>query len=125
MLTTGEDTDGAYEVFELTGPFNSGPPPHSHPWGESFFVLEGEVEILVGETQKVATTGCFARIPAGMVHTYRIVSPSARLLVMTQGPNASKFFTDLDREIDPQALDLEKIIAVAARHHVVPAAHPQ
>jgi quercetin dioxygenase-like cupin family protein len=121
VLATGSDTEGAYEVFELTGPFNSGPPPHYHPWGESFFILEGEVEILVGDTQEVATAGCFARVPGGHVHTYRIVSPTARFLVMTQGSNASKFFTDMDREIDPQALDLDKVIAVAARHHVVPA----
>jgi quercetin dioxygenase-like cupin family protein len=121
VLATGSDTEGAYEVFELTGPFNSGPPPHYHPWGESFFILEGEVEILVGDTQKVATAGCFASVPGGSVHTYRIVSPTARFLVMTQGANASKFFTDMDREIDPQALDMDKVIAVAARHHVVPA----
>jgi quercetin dioxygenase-like cupin family protein len=29
---------GGYEIFLQTGPEGSGPPPHSHPWDESFYV---------------------------------------------------------------------------------------
>ena len=36
VLASGEATDG-YEIFLQRGPEGSGPPPHSHPWDESFF----------------------------------------------------------------------------------------
>jgi len=119
-LATGEDSNGSFEVFELTGPVNSGPPPHRHPWAEHYFILEGEVEISVGQNQSIAAPGYFVRIPGNTVHTYRIASPTARFLVITSGTEAGEFFTDLDREIDPQALSMEKVIDIATRHQVIP-----
>jgi hypothetical protein len=38
VLASGERTQG-YEIFLQRGPEGSGPPPHSHPWDESFFVM--------------------------------------------------------------------------------------
>jgi hypothetical protein len=37
VLASGEATEG-YEVFLQRGPEGSGPPPHSHPWDESFYL---------------------------------------------------------------------------------------
>ena len=43
VLASGAQT-GGYEIFLQVGSEGSGPPPHSHPWDESFYVLaEGEV----------------------------------------------------------------------------------
>ena len=35
VLAAGEDTGGAYELFEFHSPRDSGPPLHSHPWSEA------------------------------------------------------------------------------------------
>lgn len=43
VLASGEAT-GGYEIFLQQGPEGSGPPPHSHPWDESFYVTKGEME---------------------------------------------------------------------------------
>ena len=40
VLASGEAT-GSYEIFLQRGSEGSGPPPHSHPWDESFFVVKG------------------------------------------------------------------------------------
>jgi len=40
VLASGEAT-GGYEIFLQRGSEGSGPPPHSHPWDESFFVVKG------------------------------------------------------------------------------------
>ena len=37
MLASGAQT-GGYEIFLQVGPEGSGPPPHNHPWDESFYV---------------------------------------------------------------------------------------
>jgi len=42
VLASGEAAAG-YEIFLQRGPEGSGPPPHTHPWDESFFVLKGEI----------------------------------------------------------------------------------
>jgi hypothetical protein len=40
VLASGEATEG-YEIFLQRGPEGNGPPPHSHPWDESFYVVKG------------------------------------------------------------------------------------
>src|SRR5436305_6260251 len=73
-LASGAGTGGAYEVFELSGPQESGPPLHSHPWSEAYVMLEGEVEVTIDDNKMIATPGCFANVPAGTLHAYRILS---------------------------------------------------
>jgi mannose-6-phosphate isomerase-like protein (cupin superfamily) len=49
-LATGEDTGGAYSLFEaLVPPKDPGPPPHLHRnEDEAFYVLQGEFSIYLG-----------------------------------------------------------------------------
>ena len=48
VLASGVAT-GGYEIFLQEGPESSGPPPHSHPWDESFYVVKGKIEFGIGE----------------------------------------------------------------------------
>ncbi len=59
----GADTDGAYSLLEveLVG---DGPPQHIHKTeDEAFYVLEGEMNVLVGERTIRATAGSFVLTP--------------------------------------------------------------
>jgi hypothetical protein len=58
VLASGEAT-GGYEVFLQRGPEGSGPPPHSHPWDESFFVIKGEITFGIGAESRTASAGRF------------------------------------------------------------------
>src|SRR5437762_711224 len=98
VLATSSDTGGRFEAFEATGPRDSGPPPHAHPWSESYFIAEGEVDVIVGDEKMRATPGAFINIPAGMIHGYRIATPFARFTVITTPEGASDFFHELDAE---------------------------
>ncbi len=115
VLATGENTGGQYEIFELRGPRDSGPPSHSHPWDEAYFMLEGEVEVRVGDRTLTGTPGCFALAPAGTPHSYRIVSPTARFLVFTAKSGAAAFFRSMDREIGFPPPSFEAVVGVAVR----------
>jgi quercetin dioxygenase-like cupin family protein len=44
VLAAGENT-GSYEVIVQIVPPGAGPPLHSHPWDEAFYVLNGEVQL--------------------------------------------------------------------------------
>ena len=46
VLQAGE----AFAVFELSGTVDGGPPPHAHPWVESYYGLAGETEVVAGDT---------------------------------------------------------------------------
>jgi quercetin dioxygenase-like cupin family protein len=118
VLATAADTGGRFEAFEATGPRDSGPTPHAHPWSESYFIAEGEVDVIVGEERMRATPGSFINIPAGTFHGYRIASLFARFTVITTSEGASAFFHDLDAETEGSVADMEKILEVATRHGV-------
>ena len=60
VLASGSQT-GGYEIFRQAGPEGSGPPPHCHPWDESFYVVKGDIAFGVGDQDMVAEPGTLVR----------------------------------------------------------------
>lgn len=115
VLASGEATEG-YEIFLQRGPEGSGPPPHSHPWDESFFVIKGQIDFGIGAESTTASPGTLVHLPAGTVHWFRFGAGGAEMVSMTSRLGASKMFTDLAREVAPVKPDLAQLAAVGARH---------
>lgn len=115
VLASGEQTKG-YEVFFQRGPEGSGPPPHSHPWDESFFVTKGQIDFGIGADSTTATPGTFVHLPAGTVHWFRFGAGGGEMVSMTSRLGASRMFADLAREVAPVNPDLEKLAEVGRRH---------
>jgi quercetin dioxygenase-like cupin family protein/uncharacterized glyoxalase superfamily protein PhnB len=115
VLASGEATQG-YEIFLQRGPEGSGPPPHTHPWDESFFVVTGEVDFGIGDDSTTATAGTLVHLPAGTQHWFRFGKGGGDMISMTSRLGASKMFADLARELAPVNPDLAKFTEVGARH---------
>src|SRR5215472_14203151 len=68
----GTQTRGTLGVAEFTVPPHAPTPPahihHAHE--EVFYVLEGELEFLVGEETVRASAGTFVMVPIGAAHTF-------------------------------------------------------
>jgi quercetin dioxygenase-like cupin family protein len=118
VVVDSDDTGGDYEVFDVEGNLGSGPPPHAHPWTESFYVLEGQVMIVVGGDHILAEPGTSVVVPAGQVHTFQVASNKARFITTTSGRRASKFFRDLAAHAPGAPTDetLATVIEVAKRN---------
>lgn len=83
FLADEAETHEGYCVSEwILEPGQMGVGAHSHDGNdEIFYVLEGEPELLVGETWHRAARDTFVRIPAGVIHDFRNRSAApARLL---------------------------------------------
>jgi quercetin dioxygenase-like cupin family protein len=115
VLASGEATEG-YEIFLQRGPEGSGPPPHSHPWDESFFVTKGLIDFGFGTEATTASAGTLVHLPAGTVHWFRFGKGGGEMVSMTSRLGASKMFTDFAREVEPVNPDLGKLAEVGARH---------
>jgi quercetin dioxygenase-like cupin family protein len=115
VLASGEAT-GGYELFLQRGPEGSGPPPHSHPWDESFYVVSGRIDFGIGADATTATAGTLVHLPAGTVHWFRFGTGGGEMISMTSRLGASKMFTDIAREVSPVNPDLAKLTEVGARH---------
>jgi quercetin dioxygenase-like cupin family protein len=118
VLVDGSASDGTFELFVLEGDEGSGPPPHAHPWIESYFVLDGEVRIDCAGEPSLAGPGTTVVIPAETVHRFEIATPTARFIIATSGDRASRFFADLSANAPdaPSPETLPGIIEVAKRN---------
>jgi quercetin dioxygenase-like cupin family protein len=107
-----EDTGGAYALIEHTVTGN-GPPPHVHTAEEeAFYVLEGEVNVLVGDQTMTATSGAFVLVPRGTVHTLSNAGAgSAKVLVIISPAGFEKFFEEI-----AGTAGAEKISALAPKY---------
>ena len=117
VLASGAQT-GGYEIFLQNGPENSGPPPHNHPWDESFYVIRGEIAFGIGDAETVAFPGTFVHLPAGTTHWFRFGKGGGEMVSMTSREGASRMFTEMDREIAPDNPDIEKLAGIARRYEV-------
>lgn len=116
VLASGAAT-GSYEIFLQRGPEGSGPVPHSHPWDESFYVTDGEVDFSVGDEAAVsALPGTLVHIPAGTSHWFQFRAGGGAMVSITSRLGASSMFSEIDREIAPDKPNVEKLIEIATRH---------
>ncbi len=115
VLASGEATEG-YEIFLQRGPEGSGPPPHSHPWDESFFVVQGRIDFGIGAESRTAVPGTLVHLPAGIVHWFRFGKDGGEMISMTSRLGASRMFADMAREVAPVNPDLGKLAEVGGRH---------
>jgi quercetin dioxygenase-like cupin family protein len=73
--------------FELEPGFE-GPEPHTHDdHVDSFYVLEGEPEFLVGEEKLRLSAGSFVAAPIGVVHTFSNPGPERTRLLNVHAPS--------------------------------------
>lgn len=119
MLITQDMTGGASATLLETSPPGGGPPPHKHEHeDETFFVVEGEYELLVdGEWVKGYPGDAFYRA-RGTVHAFRNSgTTTGKILVMVQ-PGA---FQNYLEEISPLSVpgDLGKLIEISNRYGIM------
>ena len=116
VLASAEQT-GSYEIFRQRGPEGSGPPPHSHPWDEAFYVVEGQVHFGVGDAQDlIAELGTLVHVPGGSTHWFRFGPGGGAMVSITSRAGASAFFSQVDAEVSPTDPDLSALIGIATAH---------
>jgi mannose-6-phosphate isomerase-like protein (cupin superfamily) len=67
----GEETQDKYSISEWwLEPNTKGPGAHSHEEDDIFYVIEGTMSVLVGESWVHADRGSFVLVPGGVVHDF-------------------------------------------------------
>lgn len=115
-----------YEITVQEGAEGAGPPPHSHPWDESFYVFRGTVECSLGADSVVGAPGTLIHLPAGTVHSFRFgAGGGAMIEIAGQGSRATEIFSRIDREVSPAAPDLAQVAEILEQCGVRIAARDQ
>ena len=122
---TMAETAGAYSLTEHLVTAASNPPMHVQvDEDEAFYLLDGEVEFEVDGQVVTATPGTFAFVARGAAHTFRVLTDTARMLVICSGKpadNLEDFFLAMGEPATERALpqpaapDLDRLAALTAR----------
>ena len=102
VKASGRSTGGSLTVIETT--IDGGPPRHTHSReDESFYVLEGTLDVECGEDRFRAGPGSFVFLPRNLPHAFRTVGgPATALLVVTPG-GLDEYFAELSAALAADA----------------------
>ena len=116
LLTNDMGSD--VEVYDTTGDTGMGPPPHHHAWSETYFMIEGELDLVVGDQPaRRLRAGMVAHAPGGAIHGYQIKADGTRFLTILSSGNGHAFFRQMDAEVSFPP-NLEDVVRVAADHGI-------
>jgi quercetin dioxygenase-like cupin family protein len=104
-VAAGDGSNGM-TVLEHTVPLGDSPPLHVHRnEDEVFHVIAGEVRIVVGGQELTLRAGETAQAPAGIPHTYAVVSAEgARMLTMSCRGDFERMVRSLSRPAERDGL---------------------
>ena len=122
-------TGGAYSLFEVATQPGTGPPPHiHHREDESFYVIEGDYEFLIGGEALRVGAGSLLYVPKGTLHAHRGVGESVGRMLVTQTPGGlyEYFFEEVGKPVDDEEGSLVfeeqpevgRIVALAAQYGI-------
>jgi quercetin dioxygenase-like cupin family protein len=97
ILASGKETNGAYAQVEgMLAPRGEAPAHIHHREDETFYVLEGSIELRIGDVVHVVQAGDYMQVPRGTVHSLRNVGEhTARALVTFVPAGLEGFFTEV------------------------------
>lgn len=128
FLITGEQSGGAFFAMEALVPPAGGPPPHIHRReDETFYILDGECSVRVGDKTLLASSGDFICIPRGTLHCFKNEGARTMRMILTFVPaGIEKFFEEVfepvqDRYATPPPTTkelIDRLLAAAPRYGI-------
>jgi quercetin dioxygenase-like cupin family protein len=123
LHATGETTGGQFCLMEhVTMPLGMASPYHVHRnEDEAFYVLDGHVKFICGDTWLNAGPGTWVYGPRNIPHGFKVVgSEPARMLLMCAPAGLEKFVLELCAPVDavPAPPDMAKLMEAASRFKV-------
>ena len=125
---TGEETNNAFTVLEVSAGPELGPPPHIHRHSdESFYILEGSFDFSLADQSFSAGAGSFVHLPKGVLHSHRAGGGAAAKALVIQSPSGVEQFVmeagrpatmPLVRPGPPEPAEVGRVLAIAPNHGI-------
>jgi len=120
ILLSAQDTGGSLAIFIDEVPPAAGPPLHIHrSEDETFYILEGELEMQVNDERFTASAGASVFLPKGIPHTFsNSGTQTARALVMLTPGGLEGFFAEVEPLVTQAEPDMAAIMAVGSKYDI-------
>ena len=133
LRVSGEQTGGAFALADHLARRGNASPVHVHDRDdETFFVLDGDLRVFVGEEEHTAGPGTVAVLPRCVSHAYVVTSATARFLTLHTPAGFERFATEVGEPAraltlpppPPGPPDFAALAQAAARHQITILAPP-
>jgi quercetin dioxygenase-like cupin family protein len=116
---TGKDTNGQYTLIEQNNQPGVGIPPHVHEnEDEVFQVLEGQVEMSVGDKITTLKAGDLIFCPKGIPHSWKVVgNENARAMLSIFPAGLEEMFKEL-ADLPAGPPDMEKVSGICGKYNL-------
>lgn len=113
------ETADAFDLIETLARRGNATPLHTDPSCETFRILEGELRLHIAGREQAANAGDTVVLPQGVPHAVKVMSETARFLVLNVPGGHDRFFraggsAALSSELPPPAPpDMERMQSAA------------
>ncbi|MEW2920314.1 quercetin 2,3-dioxygenase [Muricauda sp. ANG21] len=116
---TSEDTNGLFSLIEEVNPPGTMIPPHVHTKEDEIFkVLEGELEVTVGDETTILKAGDLAFAPRNVPHTWKVVGDQDCKTILSVFPaGLENMFAELGA-LPPGPPDFPKVAEICGRYGI-------
>jgi quercetin dioxygenase-like cupin family protein len=123
IRSTGEITDNHFFLMEsLEMPVGLASPYHVHRnEDEAFYVLEGELAVVVDGEWLTAGPGTYVYGPRNIPHGFKVVGTTPACMLLVCAPAGfERFVRDLSMPLDavPAPPDVAQLVATAAKYNI-------
>lgn len=116
---TGEDTNGMFTLIEEVNPPGTMIPPHVHTKEDEIFkVLEGELEVTVGNETTVLKAGDLAFAPKNVPHTWKVVGDQDCKTILSVFPAGLEHMFEELGKLPPGPPDFAKVSEICGRYGI-------
>lgn len=119
LKLSGKDTNGQFTLIEQNNEPGMGIPMHVHEnEDEIFHVLEGQLEVTVGDSTSILNPGDLGFLPRNIPHAWRVVGETPSKVLLSIFPAGLEvMFAELSK-LEPGPPDLERVAEIAANYSI-------
>jgi quercetin dioxygenase-like cupin family protein len=123
LLVSADTTGGAFAMFRMDVDPDGEVPLHVHVReDETFHILSGRFEVVVGEQAAQIGPGDTIFAPPAVPHSWRCISPEggSMIIMVTPGDSFEKYAVKLseDRIVPSDPDGIARLIALSQRHGI-------
>lgn len=116
---TSEDTNGLFTLIEEVNPPGTMIPPHVHTNEDEIFkVLEGELEVTVGEQTTILKAGDLAFAPKNVPHMWKVVGDHDCKTILSIFPAGLELMFEELGSLPPGPPDFPKVAEICGRYGI-------
>ncbi|WP_350293107.1 cupin domain-containing protein [uncultured Croceitalea sp.] len=113
---TGTDTDGQFTLIEEINPPGTMIPPHVHTKEDEVFkVLEGELEVTVGDKTVILKAGDLAFAPKNIPHSWKVIGDTDCKTILSAFPSGIELMFEELGGLPPGKPDFAKVAEICGR----------